>query len=136
MKLHKKLFGDVWAWAGKIRTHELHNLDFHPPHQIWTGLRQLEGDLTYWINEKSFSEQEITARFHERIETIHPFVNGNGRFGRILVEHFCRINKWQEPTWGNHLQSKPKDRRNSYIGALDCARRKLDYQTLIKYMFS
>lgn len=25
IKLHKKLFGKVWKWAGKVRTHELNN---------------------------------------------------------------------------------------------------------------
>ncbi|MGK5088976.1 mobile mystery protein B [Bdellovibrionota bacterium FG-2] len=136
LKLHKKLFVDVWTWAGKVRIHELHNLDFHPPHQIWTALRQLEGDLAFWVNEKSFSEREITARFHERIETIHPFANGNGRFGRILVEHFCTRKGWKTPTWGNALRDKPKVRRSTYIAALDCARRKLDYEQLVEFMFS
>lgn len=41
LKLHKKLFCDVWDWAGEVRKHELHNPDFHAPSQIWSALRQL-----------------------------------------------------------------------------------------------
>jgi fido (protein-threonine AMPylation protein) len=29
LKLHKKLFADVWTWAGKVREHELQNEEFH-----------------------------------------------------------------------------------------------------------
>ena len=35
IKLHKKLFADVWKWAGDIRKHELANPDFKMPHEIW-----------------------------------------------------------------------------------------------------
>jgi len=136
LKLHKKLFGDVWKWAGVVRKHELNNPDFHLPHQIWPSLKQLENDINYWLKEKSFSRVEIAARFHERIETIHPFTNGNGRFGRILVEFFCKKNSTRIPTWGANLKSDPKARRQAYIAVLECARRKMDYNLLIKFMFS
>lgn len=136
LKLHRKLFSDVWEWAGQVRTHELNNPDFHQPHQIWPALRQLEGDLAYWVKEKSFSEQETAAHFHERIETIHPFANGNGRFGRIVVEHFCETNGWKVPSWGRVLKDKPKDRRQSYITALDTTRRTRDYTKLVEFMYS
>lgn len=135
LKLHKKLFCDVWTWAGQVRTHDLQNTDFHAPHQIWPALRQLEGDLVFWFKEKSFSNLEIAARFHERIETIHPFANGNGRFGRILVEHHCAKNGCQIPSWGNRFKETPKDRRKHYITALDSARHKGDYKPLVEFMF-
>lgn len=134
--LHKKLFGNVWDWAGKIRTHELHNPDFHSPQQIWTALRQLEGDIDYWMTHPSYSEREIAARFHERIETIHPFANGNGRFGRILVEHFCARNTWAVPTWGDAAKDAPQERRKRYIAALDAARRTQSHAQLMAFMFS
>jgi len=136
LKLHKKLFGDVWKWAGVVRKHELNNPDFHLPHQIWPSLKQLENDINYWLKKKAFSHKEIAARFHERIETIHPFTNGNGRFGRILVEFFCEKKSILIPTWGAFLKSDPEARRQAYITALECARRKTDYSLLIKFMFS
>lgn len=136
LKLHKKLFGDVWKWAGTVRTHELNNPDFHLSHQIWPSLKQLENDINYWLKKKLFPQDELSARFHEKIETIHPFTNGNGRFGRILVEFFCEKNSIQTPTWGISLKSDPKARRQVYIAALNCARSKADYNPLIKFMFS
>jgi len=136
LKLHKKLFGDVWKWAGRVRKHELNHPDFHLPHQIWPSLKQLEKDIHYWLKEKSFSKDEIAARFHERIETIHPFTNGNGRFGRILIEFFCKKNSMRIPTWGESLKNDPKARRQAYIAALEYVRRKTDYRLLIKFMFS
>ena len=136
LKTHKKLFSHVWDWAGQVRTHELHNPDFLQPHQIWPSLRQLEGDLSYWVSNQSFTEEEITARFHERIETIHPFVNGNGRFGRIIVEHFCNRKNWKTPTWGFAHRNDPKMRRKRYINVLTEARRTRGYEALVAFMYS
>jgi len=136
LKLHKKLFDNVWTWAGKIRTHELATPDFKQPHEIWPELYQLEKDLDFWIISESFSDQELVARFHERIETIHPFANGNGRFGRIITEQICRFHQYDIPTWGRKLQNTPAMRRSTYIAALMQARRNSDYSDLITIMFS
>ncbi|MBI5139204.1 Fic family protein, partial [Candidatus Nomurabacteria bacterium] len=76
------------------------------------------------------------GRFHEKIEIIHPFANGNGRFGRILADYFCKRQNLQAPTWGVALQNIPKSRRQAYITALNCARHNKDYKPLIKFMFS
>ncbi len=136
LKLHKKLFEHVWSWAGKIRTHELANPDFKLPHEIWPELYQLEKDLDYWIKVKTFSNQELAARFHERIETIHPFANGNGRFGRIITEQICRFHHYEIPLWGRKMQNNAAKRRETYIKALTQARRNGDYSELIAMMFS
>ena len=136
LKLHKKLFEHVWSWAGKIRTHELANPDFKLPHEIWPELYQLEKDLDYWIKGKTFSNQELAARFHERIETIHPFANGNGRFGRIITEQICRFHQYEIPLWGRKMQNNAAKRRETYIKALTQARRNGDYSELIAMMFS
>jgi Fic-DOC domain mobile mystery protein B len=134
-KLHKKLFGNVWAWAGKIRDNELANTYFLLPYQIHPAFKTLEGDLEYWLKNREIPFNEIAARFHERIETIHPFQNGNGRFGRILIEHFCLKENQIVPKWGISIKDNPKLRRDKYIDALDSARRTKNYDGLIKFMF-
>ncbi len=136
LKLHKQLFGNVWNWAGKIRSHELANPDFKSPNQIWPGIIQLEEDIKYWTKESSFPAHEIAARFHERIETIHPFANGNGRFGRIITSKICKYHGYNIPTWGENLASQPEARRKIYIDALTVARRDHVYSSLISFMFS
>ena len=92
--------------------------------------------VKYWLENKTFSQEEIAARFHERIETIHPFNNGNGRFGRILIEYFCKREKMKIPTWGEKLKSDMKLRRKTYIDAFVEVRQSGDYQQLISVMFS
>ncbi len=100
LKLHKKLFGKVWSWAGQVRTHELNDPDFLLPQDIWPSFKQLEDDLNFWLENGTYQEKEFAARLRERIETIHPFNNGNGRFGRILTEYICEREKMAIPTWG------------------------------------
>lgn len=136
IKLHKKLFEQVWTWAGKIRMHELANPDFKDPHEIWPQLYQLEKDLEFWLSDASLSSQEMSARFHERIETIHPFANGNGRFGRIITEQICRHHGFEIPRWGAKMKNDPALRRKSYIAALVESRRRGNYDALISVMFS
>jgi len=135
LNLHKKLFENVWSWAGKIRTHELANPDFKMPREIWPQLYQLEKDLAAWIQNESLSRAELAARFHERIETIHPFANGNGRFGRIITEQVCKYYRNDVPTWGRKLTADPAKRRAAYISALTRASRERDYSQLISFMF-
>ena len=136
LKLHKKLFDNVWSWAGKIRAHQLENPDFCHPRQIWSELYQLEQNLDTWVHYKSYPHQVIAARFHERIETIHPFANGNGRFGRIITEQICGYLEMPKPTWGLKFSKEPAERRKRYINGLITARRELNYNFLVDIMFS
>jgi Fic family protein len=51
--------------------------------QFVPGLMQ---DLTDYYNEKKISYfLDAIAHFHAEFETIHPFVDGNGRLGRVLI---------------------------------------------------
>lgn len=59
------------------------------------------------------------AQFHEEFETIHPFINGNGRTGRLLI-NFYLIKNQLAPTYINDTQ------KEQYY---DCLSKK-DYQQL------
>ncbi len=136
LKLHVKLFSQVWKWAGDIREHELDNPYLNPPHQIWPSIKKLEDDIKFWLEDKTIPEKEIACRIHERLLTIHPFPNGNGRFSRILVEYMCQQLGWPIPIWGNSLKDQPSERRKAYIEALDYARNTKKYDLLENFMFS
>ena len=135
LKLHKKLFGDVWNWAGKVRVHDLNNPQFLEHHEIWTALRALEQDSRFWVENDTYSKREIIARIHERLLTIHPFPNGNGRFSRIMVDHMCKRLQLSTPTWGAHLQGKPKSRRMEYIRSIEEGRKKFSFKSLESFIF-
>src|SRR5687767_4287643 len=72
-QLHKKLFGNVWKWAGTFRTTEK-NIGVDPL-QITQHLRMLLDDAEYWIQNKTYIPEEIAIRFHHRLVYIHPFPN-------------------------------------------------------------
>jgi fido (protein-threonine AMPylation protein) len=98
-KLHKKLFGKVWRWAGRFRQIELHNDEFNHPGYISQNIKRLEGDLIYWLSpEAKMEKKEAITRFHEGLLTIHPFTNGNGRTSRILAHAICKYEKIEVPT--------------------------------------
>jgi Fic-DOC domain mobile mystery protein B len=76
-KLHKRMYGDVWAWAGEFRkTNKNIGVD---KWQIGTDLHNLLDDAKYWIENGTFSPDELAIRFKHRIVSIHCFPNGNGR---------------------------------------------------------
>ena len=83
-KLHKKMFCDVWIWAGEYRTTE-RNIGV-APYQIPMKLMQLFDDLNFWIDNKTYSNHEIAVRLHHKLVQIHPFPNGNGRVSRLMAD--------------------------------------------------
>lgn len=81
-QLHKRMFGDVWRWAGQYRT-SARNIGVDP-YRITTDVHQAIGDACYWITHKTYPPDEIAVRFSHRLVAIHPFPNGNGRFSRLI----------------------------------------------------
>lgn len=131
-RLHKRLLGDVWTWAGTYRLTEK-NIGIDP-RQIPEQLRTLLDDVHYWIAHETFPPVEIALRFHHRLVRIHPFVNGNGRFARIVANALIAKTWGLSPidwTGGYDLQAL-NPRRAQYIAALQAADRG-DYSLLFSF---
>lgn len=58
----------------------------HEPPQPWQVPNLME-DLNFWIQEEAENLHPVifAAEIHERIATIHPFIDGNGRTARLLM---------------------------------------------------
>lgn len=127
--LHKRMFGDVWTWAGKYRlTNKNIGVD---KWQISTELRKLIDDTLYWINHKTFSDYEITIRFKHRLVSIHCFPNGNGRHSRLMADIIIHdIFDRDFFTWGQSLEKS--ELRSQYLKALRSADLG-DYSELIHF---
>ena len=120
-ELHRRLFGDVWKWAGQFRRTEK-NIGIDPL-EIGVQLRMLLDDARYWADHATFPPLEAAARFHHRLVQIHPFPNGNGRHGRIAADTYITDRFGVDAIdWaaGHDLQ-RSNERRDSYIAALRAA---------------
>src|SRR5208282_1414341 len=127
-KLHRQMFGDVWRWAGQKRTTQL-NIGV-PPHRIDVDLKTLMDDLAFWRERGEMDTVEQAARLHHRAVLIHPFLNGNGRWSRLLANIFLKqsvdkVTIWPQDTVGN--ASIIRDEYLSAVRAADGG----DYKPLI-----
>ncbi len=129
--LHRKMFCNVWKWAGEFRQTEK-SLGV-TPYMIAVELKKLCDDAKYWIENKTFSEEEIAVRFHHRLVSIHLFANGNGRYARLAAD-ILLVNILGKPafTWGSANLEKPGDVRRRYIESLQAADRG-NYTPLLEF---
>jgi len=130
-KLHKKMFGEVWSWAGEYRSTE-RNIGV-APYQIPVKLKELFDDAAFWIENKTYSSMEIAVRLHHRLVQIHPFPNGNGRVSRVMAD-LCMKQMGQAPLyWGDCNLTEISEIRVNYISALRKADSG-DYADLISFV--
>ena len=85
--LHQMLLGGINdEYAGRIRkSGEYVRVGWHiapPPEQVKPMLEKLINH--YFSNEDQYFLEKI-AQFHLQFETIHPFCDGNGRMGRLII---------------------------------------------------
>lgn len=129
-ELHKKMFGDVWKWAGAYRTSE-RNIGV-VPYQIPIKLMQLFDDVKFWIENKTYPNREIAVRLHHKLVQIHPFPNGNGRLSRLMADLVLEKLEGTKLYWGNTNLVNVSEVRSSYIAALRKADAG-DYADLMKF---
>ncbi len=129
-ELHKKMFGDVWKWAGTYRNSE-RNIGV-APFQIPIKLMQLFDDVKFWIENKTYSNREIAVRLHHKLVQIHPFPNGNGRLSRLMADLVLEKLEGTKLYWGNTNLVNVSEIRSSYIAALRKADAG-DYADLIEF---
>lgn len=115
--LHKKMYGDVWKWAGEFRKSEK-NIGIKWT-QIGIELKNLLDDTKYWIENETYSPEEIAIRFKHRIVSIHCFPNGNGRHSRMMADIIIEsIFGKRVFSWHQSNMVKADNTRKEYIAAL------------------
>ncbi len=128
-RLHKKMYSDVWTWAGKFRkTNKNLGID---KWQIPTQLKSLLDDTRYWIENDIYPPDEIAIRFKHGIVTIHCFPNGNGRHSRLMADIIAeKIFRQPVFTWGATNPEKGGNARADYLTAI----RKADAGDIVTLM--
>jgi len=119
--LHKKMYGNVWRWAGQYRTTGKNiGVDAY---RIPMDLRQLLDDCRYWIENGTYEPDEIAARFHHRLVSIHCYPNSNGRHARLAADLLLRSIGQERFSWGGKNLVDLSETRELYIAALQAADR-------------
>lgn len=118
--LHRRMYGDVWKWAGEYRKTDK-NIGVKWT-QIQIELKNLMDDTKYWIDNKTYPPEEIAIRFKHRIVAIHCFANGNGRHSRIMADIIIESVFGKETfSWHQSNMVKADEKRKEYIKALKAA---------------
>ncbi len=97
-ELHRRMFNQVWSWAGRYRTTDK-NLGWEVP-RLAEGVRNACDDARAWLEHSTYPLPEAAVRLHHRLVLIHPWPNGNGRHSRLLADVVIAAKGGQELTWG------------------------------------
>lgn len=131
--LHKRMFGNVWKWAGRFRqTNKNIGVDAY---RIPAELQSLIDDCRFWTEHRTFEPDEIATRFHHRLVYIHCFPNGNGngRHGRLAADVLVTTLGRPRFSWGSESLVDAGRTRTQYIAALRAADRH-DYEPLLGFV--
>lgn len=95
LKLHKLLMHNIlWKHSGRFRDLQVYvrGASFMPPphSEVEKQFKQLM--LWYRSNKRKYHPVVVAAYFHHVFESIHPFRDGNGRVGRLLLNFTLRKN--------------------------------------------
>ncbi|CDM60682.1 MULTISPECIES: mobile mystery protein B [Rhizobium] len=118
-ELHRRMFGEVWRWAGQYRTTG-RNIGV-AAYRIAMDVRQTVDDGRYWVEHGTYPPDEIAVRFSHRLVAIHPFPNGNGRFSRLVGDLLARQLGRPPFSWGRANLIDAGETRARYVTALRAA---------------
>jgi len=120
---HKEIFNESKPdIAGRFRDYLVTVGSYLAPD--WQDIEKLIKELISFINKANLEKMnpvELSARAHYRFEKIHPFGDGNGRIGRLLMNYLL----WHS---GYPMIIIEQKRRTSYYKAL-----KKDEEDFLKY---
>ena len=101
-----------------------------PPDKVM----ELMGELEKFMYRDDMPPLFRAALIHQQFETIHPFLDGNGRTGRLLITLFlCEQGFLKSPFL--YLSLFFKKNRNLYYEKLDIVRRNGDWENWLNFFF-
>jgi len=132
-ELHRQMFERTWKWTGSYRASEK-NIGI-APERVAEEVRKLLEDTKAQLAGKVAPTDEVAARFHHRLVSIHPFPNGNGRHARLLTDLLLAANGAEPFTWGRGDLEHAGEARERYLAALRAADAR-DFAPLLAFVRS
>jgi Fic-DOC domain mobile mystery protein B len=117
--LHKKMFADVWTWAGTHRRSQT-NIGVEP-YLIVPQMKLALDDALFWHDRQTYPPTEIAVRLHHRLVVVHPYPNGNGRHTRMMADLYLYVVGLQRLSWGGESLVGHSAARRKYIAAVVAA---------------
>lgn len=117
-------------WAGKYRATEVFirgsNAEFPGPNALPLAMKE----FIEWLEAKQEEHPvKIAADAHFKFVSIHPFINGNGRTTRLLMNLILLLN-------GYPMAIIRNEDRTAYLNSFEIARSKLDMQPFYDLILS
>ena len=118
-KYNKYIMENLHDLNGKFKTTQnlILGVEFEPtkPYLVPFEIEDWCNNLSYRLENAKTNEEkvEIIMDQHIKFEKIHPFNDGNGRTGRLLIIHSC-LKEGLEPI------IIPKEEKGKYINLLAC----------------
>jgi cell filamentation protein len=129
LEIHRIAFSELYEWAGKWRTNQVVVGQLTPPDpvQVLQLMYQFIDNLNFkaGIATNSQDHLDILTFAHYEFIRIHPFNNGNGRTGRMLM-NLVALKFGYRPL---ELYHREGNSRKIYIDAMKAAD-KGDFETL------
>lgn len=119
-ELHRRMFYQVWNWAGVTRTTDGTNIGVPGP-RIVPELGQLAMEANQrW--EADGPSAAFYAWYHHRAVWVHPYTNGNGRWSRLICDTAQVRKAKQSPlVWSAADLGGAGAERDEYIATLKAA---------------
>ena len=93
LKWHNEIFKETKPdIAGRFRDFLVRVGMYRAPD--WQDIDKLMKEFFMFLKNAKMNQVELVARAHYRFEKIHPFGDGNGRIGRLIMNHILWQNKY------------------------------------------